>query len=294
MVFLLLFSQNTTEEKIPKNDADSTLTLDQFEPIENDFYKFLSNEDSDEKFDEKSDEIEKPTIQQKKQKKNVLSTKNAFEPKLDEQQVETTKTFLTLYLDTNALTWTHFKLNDNNTSIHIDKWEHNKLMLGKQSVHGILDEMVEFTKNIPKSDTYIMEKPIIKVQNVTPKSATSMLYTKQRIASLVLLLGQTYQSNNDQLLNNFYFMPHFLMGRLYKLIIGNEITSTQKQTEIILKNEQKKYDITLDKTVREQYFKASSIEKEFLGRTLLLGLTFHRLAILRCIESQHIVKNKIF
>lgn len=293
----ILFSHNTDQKLCTTEDKFSTdEKIEGIGHIENDFYKYLSNENAEE-----NDKINSIIIEKPKKNNNINSNhniQNAFEPKLDEQQIDATRTFVSLYLDSNALTWVRFKLNDNDISvIHIDKWQYNKLVMIKKNLHEIIDEMVKFVNEIPDSDTYVMEKHLKKMATVTAKSATSLMYSNQRIISLVLLLTKKYQQNHEQSLNNFYFMPHFLMGRLFELIIGNEITSTQKATEGILKNvhlnnANNLYQISFDETLRKQYFSASSVEREFLGRTMLLGLSFYRLAIFKCPDSINAIKKK--
>lgn len=138
---------------------------------------------------------------------------------------------------------------------------------------------------IPVSDMYVMEtKPTKYLTKLPAKSFALYLYSHQRRVSLVLLLRTRFAAENAG--RTVYFMPCLYMGRLYELIVSNEITSTQKKCEEILMSGRTEDDkVIYDDVARKQYYDSPPVQREFLGRSMLTGLSFHRLAILQCPNS---------
>lgn len=57
-------------------------------------------------------------------------------------------------------------------------------------------------------------------------------------------------------------------------------------------NEQQQ--LVFNDKLKYSYKKSSRIEQQFLGKSLLIGLTFLRLAIMQCPSSLEIIKSKGF
>lgn len=267
------------------NEEDNSF----FPDIDNDFYKYLADENAEEDGSAIRKQgptiVEEKTIKPNKKKSNSLF--NSFEPNLNEQHINATKTFVSFHMDSNALTYTRFEI-VNDTSLKIDDWKYKKISASNKSLHENIDEITTFVDDIPESDTYVMEKQMKVQSKAGLKSILSSIHFNQRLTALVLLLTKKYQKNLNE---NFYFMPNLFMGRLFKLIIGHEITSSRKETEKILRELcYERHDIILGKEIRDAYFKSTAVEKEYLGRTMLFGLTFYCLAILKCSNSIDIVK----
>lgn len=85
------------------------------------------------------------------------------------------------------------------------------------------------------------------------------------------------------------FLKQNLHGRLYGLLLGNEIVSSLRTVNLILDgNSSAKFTpVNCSSQVLSRYKKSRDLEKEFIGRALLVGLTFMELIVyqnLGCME----------
>lgn len=221
-----------------------------------------------------------------------------------------------LYLDTET--------DDEIRPIHVDEWkcfqfgdEDKKL-----SLSDLIQILISLNRDIPHADVYVVEAQQSAQPAKQPGSPVQVNINVQKSQLLAMLsilmaargslhanaLGSSadeYLKNNESIADpikkkasmkqqqQIFFLKHFLASRLYKTYIGNERVSTENAIQNILR-----YDYPGDQPnfhtisavnmpihLREAYNKSSKLEREFMGQSLLNGLTFFKLCVLKCAQS---------
>ena len=110
----------------------------------------------------------------------------------------------------------------------------------------------------------------------------------------VLLLGKKTKFNQK-----VFFLRQFLASRLYRIYIGNEKVSTENAVENMLRYNYNEGEFDLEGSrnnlieqnlhvphqLREMYNYSDRINRECLGQSLLVGMTFIKLCLLKCTKS---------
>ena len=98
-------------------------------------------------------------------------------------------------------------------------------------------------------------------------------------------------ANSEELLDNCYFVRNFLPSRFYKYLVGKERVATEQILDAIFD-----YNSTLEHStvipklesidipleLKRNFQDSLPVEKNYLGNSLLLGLTFMKLCIQKC------------
>jgi len=90
-----------------------------------------------------------------------------------------------------------------------------------------------------------------------------------------------------------FFLKAFLASRLYKNYIGNERVSTEHAVENILRYNYSKdqpqnftfssVDVPIE--LRKHYERSHRLERDYIGQSMLNGLTFLKLCVLKCMQT---------
>lgn len=232
------------------------------------------------------------------QSKYTKTLKLALEPKLF--NFDAIRSFTTIYQEAATITWTKFLADQNwNDKIQIDEWSQHKITTDiTKNLCQVCDELSKIVERLPTSDVYIIDDHI-KVQHfrkaIPPKKVAEIVQVNQQYTALVTLLLQKQRRNEQQTdptetnrpmpsPPNVHFMSYNCVGRLYNLHVGHETISTQSIVKRILNNfdePSESLDIHVNDDIKQRYFKSFPVVRECLGRSLLTGLTFIRLGLLK-------------
>lgn len=216
--------------------------------------------------------------------------KLVLEPKLDWNN-SAIESFTSIHQEANGISVARFSANQQNwNDIKIDAWTHYKTeTFGVKNLCQICEQLAVIVEQLPNSDVYIVDDHI-KAQrfrkSVTPKKLAEIIQINQQCAILMALLHKKRISNDE---SNAFFMSYQAVGQLFNLLVGNEPISTQSTIIKILHadfcNETLKplasFKIDVNNEIKRKYHKSYAIERECLGRSMLIGLTFIRLGILK-------------
>lgn len=226
--------------------------------------------------------------------KTTKAFKLVLDPKLS--KYSSIRSFTSIYQDATGISCTRFSANGDNwtNDIKIDAWNYHKVSpIGAKSLCQISDQLSGMVEQLPASDIYILDDHI-KAQHfrkpILPKKLSEIVQINQQCAILVALLQQrnpNAKQNAELKQPNVFFMCYnSMVGRLYNLLVGHETASNQSIIESILHNDARnetfetlKIDVSED--IKNIYFKSYGVERECLGKSMLIGLTFIRLGLLK-------------
>lgn len=239
-----------------------------------------------------------------KQSKKIKQIKLMCEPKLTAHKADTIKTFVSIHMDSNALTWTCFRLDRNKNgiaSVRVTDWKYSKSVFSKRSLWESLSHISNIIQTIPETDVYVIEnQPTNFIRNnINVKLFKDILHISQAVSILVTFLLNrnphqfTIDLNED---SNVYLLGRTLMGRLYSLYIGTETVSTENLVKSLLDSKlnalidntitdsknTNPIPISFNESIYQRYNCAPNVEREFLGKSMLIGLAFLRLGLIRC------------
>lgn len=224
--------------------------------------------------------------------KPTKAIKLALEPKLN-WQTTSIESFTSIHQEANGISVARFSANNHNwNDIKVDAWTHYKTeaLDVKSKLCQMYEQLAAIVGELPNSDVFIVDDHI-KAQrfhkSVSPKKLTEIVHINQQCAILMALLHQKRISNNES--NVVFFMGYQAVGQLFNLLVGNEPISTQSTIKKILHGDfssetlkpLESFKIDVDDEIKRAYHKSYAIQREYLGRSMLIGITFIRLGILR-------------
>lgn len=215
--------------------------------------------------------------------------KLVLEPKFT--KYSSIRSFTSIYQDASTITWTQFSTNSEwEHDIKIQFWNCYKVnSIGARSLHQICDQVSRIVDQIPASDIYIMDDHI-KAQHfrkaIMPKRVSEIIQINHQCAILFTLLQNRCIEKSQP---NVFFMAYNIVGRVYDLFVGREPISTQSIIISILQSSNKSFDestdlsptIEVSEDIKNTYYKSYPVERECLGKSMLIGLTFIRLGLLK-------------
>lgn len=224
--------------------------------------------------------------------KKAKVPKLIIEPKL--RKIYAIRSFTSIYHDVNRISCTRFSTNSGKWDVDtkIDVWNFYKLpIFDRKNLCETCDGLLKIVDQLPSSDIYIIDD-YIKAQyyrkSVGPKQLVDIVHMNHQCAVLVTVLQQRmakYNDNNDDKSENVHFMSYSSVGPLYNLMVEREIISTHDIIRNMLHEDRcsKNVDplnIDISNDITAKYIESNRTEREHLGRSLLLGMTFIRLALL--------------
>lgn len=218
--------------------------------------------------------------------KNNKVIKLVLEPKLT--KFSSLRSFTSVYQDASIITYTRFSSETDWTNdVKVDAWNYHKMPTNHgKNLCQLCNQVSEIVQQLPLSDIYVVDDSI-KVQHfrkpILPKKLSEIVQISQQCAILVALL-RNQTSNVDFKDSNVFLMCYSTVGRLYDLFVGHEAISTQTIIKNILHDpaetiESMKLDVNND--IKHTYFKSYPVERECLGKSMLIGLSFIRLGLLK-------------
>lgn len=224
--------------------------------------------------------------------KPAKAIKLVLEPKLN-WQTTLIESFTSIHQEANGISVARFSANNHNwNDIKIDAWTQyeTEALDGKSKLGQMCEQLAVIVEELPNSDVFVVDDHI-KAQrfhkSVSPKKLAEIVHINQQCAILMALLHKKRVTSNES--NAVFFMGYQAVGQLFNLLVGNEPISTQSTIKKILQGDfssatlkpLESFKIDVNDEIKRTYHKSYAIQREYLGRSMLIGLTFIRLGILR-------------
>ncbi|KAI8426010.1 hypothetical protein MSG28_004986 [Choristoneura fumiferana] len=149
-------------------------------------------------------------------------------------------------------------------------------------------------KKLQITDIYdIAEATSLRAAGSDPSNVKAIavnLQKAQMIAMLVALINssgdalETSHETEETPKHKVYFLRHTLPFRLYGTLVGNERVSTDQTVEMLLQNPTDS-QVRVSEHLKTMFRSQKELQKDMLGHSLLLGLTFMDLCIYKNQES---------
>ncbi|CAO1430346.1 unnamed protein product [Diamesa serratosioi] len=239
---------------------------------------------------------------------------------------------VSLHMDLSCIAWTKFKLNPKSDedpsikSIIIEDWNCYEIADAdkKLNLTDLIQILLYISNKIPTAESYVIEAQQV-VQQTQPGNPVQMnvnVQKSQLIAMLCMLLAsrdgnqviikqdvdeQTERDDEIEITKNksmsqqrLFLLRHFLASRLHKTYIGAEKVSTEHVIENILRYnynddqpESTNFNLLdVPQNQRELYNDSPKVHKEYLGQSLLVGLTFLKLCVQKCSQSLSVINSR--
>ncbi|XP_013172326.1 PREDICTED: transcription elongation factor, mitochondrial isoform X2 [Papilio xuthus] len=215
-------------------------------------------------------------------------------PTLLETVRQNCRSVLSVYVTVNSVCWTLI----DRTNYELLEWKYHGIEYpdGKRlQINEILDIAWQITTKLPEADIYVMKAESTSLRAAgsdpnNPKVLTVNLQKAQMIAMMIALINtrninvdRTSGENTDKLNQKIYFLRSTLPYRLYGTLVGNERVSTDQTVEMLLENAKKicpnNSHVYVSESIVSMFRSQKELQKDMMGHSLLLGLTFMDICI---------------
>lgn len=218
--------------------------------------------------------------------------KLVLEPKFDWEK--TIISFTTIHQQANGISIARFSANHLKwNDIKIDPWTHYKTKtFSVKNLSRVCQQLAVIVEQLPQSNIYIVDD-YIKAQRyrkpVAPKKLAEIIQINQQCAILLALLHRKVSFiDSDIVESNIHFMGYQAAGQLFNLLVGNEPISNQSTIRNLLGGNFsvetlqlfKSFKIDVSDKIKRAFYESNAVEREYMGRSMLMGLTFIRYMIL--------------
>lgn len=271
----------------------------------------------------KSDEGEKKSEDGKLSKKKP----QFVSPILVEGFRKSITSCVSLHLDINYIAWTKLSLSPQTPSnnevlpvISVDEWMCFEFGNDekKRSLSDLIQILIYLNGKIPHADTYVVEAQQVAQPAKQPGSPLHININVQKaqflaMVSMLLALraGKGFDVEMDSMeekekkkrlkqQQQVFFLRTFLASRLYRTFVGNERVSAEAAIENILRYNNNKdqpknvqfsfIDVPLE--LRKFYDSSSKIDRDYMGHSMLIGLCFIKLCVLKCAQSMAMLNKR--
>lgn len=217
-----------------------------------------------------------------------------LEPRISRNKADSVKSLTSIYQDSTCITWAQLTMNVADSwrnGVRITNWKYHKISSDNESICQLSKRIVNIINEMPPSDIYVIEstKGGHFRKTLTGKFISETIQLSQVNAILVTLLQARNPSNQNE--SNVFIINQTIMARLYNLYVGREIVSTHSIIKTLFpqtrqnivnssnKENKERFPIEIDNDIRKGYYDAKNVEQEFLGKSMLIGLTFFRLVL---------------
>ncbi|KAL4131270.1 hypothetical protein QTP88_008607 [Uroleucon formosanum] len=162
---------------------------------------------------------------------------NYYVPLLSEVRRESIKKIVSLQMSGRYLSCTTI-LRDGNI---LKDWKmlYMPEEMNKFNLDDVYNSVAALMKDLPESDIYLIENYVKKPNNLNVAGANLFYVKLQTLAMLIALInsGQAINTpdNTQESMNKVVLMKARLHARLFRIIVGTEIISSQDITEMMLK-----------------------------------------------------------
>lgn len=220
-------------------------------------------------------------------------------PKLQDEFRTSIRTCLALNVAANCISWSRIEI-ETDRQFKITEWSHVPIDNKKFQTHELAELALKVSRQIPEADVYLMENPTRAPTMMGNQNANAINVNVEK-AQLIAMLSALLMNRSDSEIvegsaTNLYFVKQFAAAKLFNTFVGNEKTSNNAVVMNLLGEDAsalgwmniltdlKMEPLLLSEGVRNQFFDMGSVEREFIGQSLLLGLTFIKLGV-QCDKS---------
>lgn len=222
-----------------------------------------------------------------------------------------------IHIGITSISWAQFQLEANEATSLVD-WSFNTIPEKKLHISEFVQSVMEINERIPESDAYVFETPRVAHQGPqgTPATINISVQMSQMAAMTAMAMAQrqiaqdqippdneSATTSNAQHSSQVLFMRQFLASRLFHTVVGMERISTatvvgslmQDSANLKYKQPQNRPiagEIVINSRLQQMYASGDGHSKEFLGQSLLMGLSFLRLCVLQCPHSLELLKTR--
>lgn len=244
-------------------------------------------------------------------------------PHLYEHVRGTIESCVSVHIGVSSVTWTRFLIHPD-LPCEVTHWNHFDISEKKLHLSDFVQIVLYIDSLLPDANIYVLENPQMAQPSApgSPVQVNINIQKSQLISMLSIILAnrsfddsffkQEENSENEEEIKksqpqqNVLFLKPFLASRLFGLYIGNERVSTESVILELLRvhyNIDEAGDDPVDKKeilgkinvpmdLRTYYSQSVNFQKEYLGQSLLMGLCFLRLCVLKCFDSIDVVTSR--
>lgn len=232
----------------------------------------------------------------------VQKTSQILTPKLTVEKRNKVRSLCSVQVGIDSVSWCRVELQEKEDPSVVTHWQYFSLNSKKSHLNDLTQMIMHVNQLIPESDAFVLETPITRQASPAVNATQIAVNVRQSqiIAMMTLILSLRSQDFNSCV----FFLKTYLAARLFGTLIGKERTSSLNIVSQILasgtSNEavDKKSEIApkgkiiSHPDVLAKYQAADGVQKEYMGRCLMLGVCFLRLSLLKCPTSLSIVNRK--
>ncbi|XP_059622608.1 uncharacterized protein LOC132265843 [Phlebotomus argentipes] len=216
----------------------------------------------------------------------VKKSSQILTPKLMEDKRSAIKSCCAVQVGIDSVSWCRLEIQDDETPSLVTHWQFFPLNCKKSHLVDLSSMIEHVNQIIPESDAFVMENPVAKQgsPNVNTTQIAVSVQQSQVIAMMTLILSLRKEDHHTCV----FFVKNYVPARLFGTLVGQERTSSlHVVSELVSSRNQStsvppKGSITALPGVLANYELADGAEKEYLGRCLMLSVSFLRLCLLKC------------
>lgn len=221
-------------------------------------------------------------------------------PKLQDHFRTTIRNCVALNVAVNSISWTRIEI-ESDRQFKVTDWSHVPIDNKKFQTHELAELALQVNRNIPEADVYLIENPArspTMMGNANAAAINVNVEKAQLIAMLsALLMNRTEATESivegveGSSPTNLYFVKQFAAAKLFNTFVGNEKTSNNAVVMNLLGEDEsaqgwmniltdlKMDPLNVSPEEKNRFFEMTAIEREFIGQSLLIGLTFIKLGV---------------
>lgn len=234
----------------------------------------------------------------------AIAKKHSFvTPALIESVRKKITSIVSFQHDLNFFAWSKICYNpaaDNIESLkyYVEEWYCYEIRNSdkKLNLSDLTQLLVHLNDHIPQADVYVMEAlPMVSTMRSGQSQIVVNIQKAQFYAMVCALMGARKSLKFDlpdkSLVDTVYFLRTFLPSRFYKYLVGTERIASAKVVEKIFEyqdpsikpTENPKFESISIPMELQNYWKSTTpVQQEYLGNSLLNGLTFMKLSVEKC------------
>lgn len=206
---------------------------------------------------------------------------------------------VSLYVGLDFVTWAKFQIVKDKPTV-LTGWNSFAIPDRKLHISDLIRIVSQINQLIPEADVYTVENPAV-AQTVVGGSAlkTNINVQKSQLVAMIMLMLKNRIKENTSFPENTYFFKQYISARLFGIYVGTERVSSENVVRSLFERQ-----VGLNEDIMEQtqsklfvpsgfkilYEESHDAEREFLGQSLLLGLSFLRLCVIECESSLNMLK----
>nr|XP_019563073.2 uncharacterized protein LOC109431311 [Aedes albopictus] len=234
-------------------------------------------------------------VAQKAIKKDVKFTTPIFSVNV----IPKIQSCVSLYVGLDYVTWAKFKVSKDEPTV-LTGWNSFQINDRKLHVSELIRNVTQINQLIPEADVYVVENPAV-AQTVAMGSATqtNINVQKSQLIAMIMLMLSNRVPESAEIVPNVYFVKQYTSARLFGIFVGNERVSADGVVRSLMERqigpneesvEHVQSKLVIPSGLKVVYEENDSAEREFLGQSMLLGLSFLRLCVFKCEDSLKIFR----